>query len=106
MIYALRGSCGWSCSSSAAVSGPSGARSGSSGAIPGSDMGSGSVIGACSWGAASGSTTGGGAEVIGEVPPALEAEVIAMLFSFLRELGLNDLRLAINRIRICAYLSF
>ena len=39
-----------------------------------------------------------GAESIGEVPPALEAEVIAMLFSFLRELGLNDLRLTINSI--------
>ncbi len=39
-----------------------------------------------------------GAEAVGDVPPELEAEIIAMLFAFLGELGFTGLGLQINSI--------
>jgi histidyl-tRNA synthetase len=39
-----------------------------------------------------------GVEAVGDVPPELEAEIIAMLFSFLQELGFTKLGLQINSI--------
>ena len=39
-----------------------------------------------------------GVEAIGEVPPALEAEILAMVAAFLKELGLGAIRLQVNSI--------